>query len=87
MTGSYMMAKFVFLILIRNAHFELWSVHTREVIAIFELRSVHTRDQIWDLAFQSGRRMSRYPANQTCTELTFPVLLYIYMYMYAACDI
>ena len=61
------------------AHFELRIVHTREVIAIFELRSVHTRDWIWDFAIlhSSGGRMSGYPANQTCTELAFPVLLYI----------
>ena len=64
-------------IIIWITHFELRSVHTREVIAIFELRSVHTRDRIWDLAFQSGRRMSGYPANHTCTELAFPVFLYI----------
>ena len=63
------------------AIFELCSVHTREVIAIFELCSVHTRDRIWDLAFQSGRRMSGYPANQTCTELAFHFLCF---YTYAA---
>ena len=63
------------------AIFELRSVHTREVIAIFELCSVHTRDRIWDLAFQSGRRKSGYPANQTCTELAFHFLCF---YTYAA---
>ena len=46
----YTTAKCVFWILIRNAHFELRRLHTREVIAIFELRSVHTRDRIWDFA-------------------------------------
>ena len=44
-------------ILIRNAHFELCSVHTREVIAIFELRSVHTRVRIWDFAFQREKNV------------------------------
>ena len=50
------------------------SVHTREVIAIFALRSVHTRGR-FGILHSSGRRMSGYPANQTCTELAFPVLL------------
>ena len=70
-------AKCVIWIIIWIAHFELRSVHTREVTAIFDLCSVHTRDRIWDLAFRSGRRMSGYPANQTCTELAFPLLLCI----------
>ena len=47
-----MRAKCVIWIIIWIAHFELCSVHTREVIAIFELHSVHTRDRIWDFAFQ-----------------------------------
>ena len=42
---------------IRNAHFELRSVHTREVIAIYELCSVHTRDRIWDFAFQREKNV------------------------------
>ena len=37
-------------------HFELRSVHTREVIAIFELCSVHTRDRICGFAFESGEK-------------------------------
>ena len=45
------------LILIRNAHFELRSVHTIEVIANFELRSVHTSDQILDFAFQREKNV------------------------------
>ena len=50
-------AKCVFWILIRNAQFELRSVHMREVIAIFELRSVHTRDRIWDFAFRREKNV------------------------------
>ena len=60
-----------------NCAFWITQCTHERVIGIFELRSVHTRDRIWDLAFQSGRRMAGYPANQTCMELTFPVLLYI----------
>ena len=44
-------------IIIWIGHFELRSVHTREVIAIFELRSVHTRDRIWDFAFQREKNV------------------------------
>ena len=40
-----------------NAHLELRSVHTREVIAIFELCSVQTRDRIWDFAFQREKNV------------------------------
>ena len=73
----------------QSAQFELsfelpnlnYAVYTREkLIAIFELRSVHTRDRNCGFAFQSRRNalfVSGYPANQTYTELTFPVLLYI----------
>ena len=50
-------AKCVIWIIIWIAHFELRSVHTREVIAIFELRSVHTRDRIWDFAFQREKNV------------------------------
>ena len=52
-----MRAKCVIWIIIWIAHFELDSVHTREVIAIFELRSVHTRDRIWDFAFQREKNV------------------------------
>ena len=47
-------------------------------IAHFELRSVHlyTRETKFWILHSSGRRMSGYPTNQTCTELAFPVLLY-----------
>ena len=45
-------AKCVIWIIIWIAHFDLRSVHTREVIVIFELCSVHTRDRIWEFAFQ-----------------------------------
>ena len=62
--------------IIQIAQFELRSVHMREVIAIFELRSVHTRDRIWSFAFQSGRRMSGYPANQTCTSVHMQRAIY-----------
>ena len=51
------MAYTVFWILIRNAHFELRSVHTIAVIANFELRSVHTGDRILDFAFQREKNV------------------------------
>ena len=52
-------AKCVIWIIIWIAHFELRSVHTREVIAIFELSSVHayTRDRIWDFPFQREKNV------------------------------
>ena len=46
-------AKCVFWILIWNAHFELRSIHTIEVLAYFELRSIHTSDRNCDLPFES----------------------------------
>ena len=41
------------LILIRNAHFELRSVHMIEVLAYFELRIIHTSDRKCDSPFES----------------------------------
>ena len=46
-------AKCVFWILIRNAHFELLSVHMIEVLAYFELRIIHTSDRKCDSPFES----------------------------------
>ena len=46
-------AKCVFWILIRNAHFELRSVHMIEVLAYFELRIIHTSDRKCDSPFES----------------------------------
>ena len=39
--------------LIRNAHFELRSVHMIEVLAYFELRIIHTSDRKCDSPFES----------------------------------
>ena len=53
----HMTAKCVFWILIQNAHFELRSVHTIEVLAYFELRSIHTSDRNnWKLWFSFRER-------------------------------
>ena len=49
--------KHAFRILIRNAHFELRSVHTIKVIANFELRSEHTSDRILDFGFQREKNV------------------------------
>ena len=46
-------AKCVFWILIRNAHFELRSVHMIEVLAYFELRIIHTSDRKCHSPFES----------------------------------
>ena len=46
-------AKCVFWILIRNAHFELRSVHMIEVLAYFELRIIHMSDRKCDSPFES----------------------------------
>ena len=46
-------AKCVFWILIRNAHFELRSVHMIEVLAYFELRIIHTSDRKCDSPLES----------------------------------
>ena len=65
----HMTAKCVFWILIRNAHFELRSVHTIEVLAYFELRSIHTSDRNMIVLSRAWRRdvaVSGFPANQRC---------------------
>ena len=53
----------------QSAYFEFW----------FEMRilnyAVYTRETEFEILHSSGRRMSGYPANQTCMELAFPVLL------------
>ena len=72
----HMTAKCLFWILIWNAHFELRSVHTREVIAIFELRSVHTSDL--NLRFCVRERGEEAGSVWVFAVLfTFPVLLYV----------
>ena len=38
---------------------------------------MYTWETEFGILHSSGRRMSGYPANQTCMELVFPVLLYI----------
>ena len=52
--------------------------HERSNCDIWITRCTHERPNL-GLAFRSGRRMSGYPANQTCMELAFPVLLYIHV--------
>ena len=46
-------AKCVFLILIRNAHFELRSVHNDRSTCVVELRIIHTSDRKCDSPFES----------------------------------
>ena len=55
----HMTAKCVFLIAIQDAHLELRSVHTVEVIAYFELRSIHTSasDRNLDVGFQREKNI------------------------------
>ena len=51
------MAKCVFWIVIQDAHLELRSVHTVEVIANFLLRSVHMSERISDFAIQREKNV------------------------------
>ena len=54
-----------------------YAVYTRSKLVRILNYAVYTRETEFGSLHSSGRRMSGYPANQTCMELAFPVLLYI----------
>ena len=70
--GCFTRGKVRIWILIKNAHFELRSVHTIEVLTYFELRSIHTSDRNCDLPFESVEKWRGcvwVPSKQTRTWL------------------
>ena len=68
--------------MIQDAHLELRSVHTVEVIANFELRSVHMSERILDFAFQREKNVwvpcqsSMHGARISCASVHIQLVVY-----------
>ena len=75
-------AKCAIWMIIRTAQFELHSVHTRSNCDIWIMHCTReTEFAVYHSSAEDAWLMSGYPVNQTCTELAFPVLLYIMQHM------